>query len=168
MVLAALGALVIGAPAEGAMLLFLFSLSNLLQHYAMGRLCQAIQALMQLRPDRARVLRDGQEIEMPVEAVRVGEVFVLRPGDRVPLDGMILRGQSALDESMPVDKEPGQKVFAGTINMTASLEVQAGAARLGFDISAHGSRWSNRRKAKRLPLSGLSIVSSSPMRWECW
>lgn len=83
MVLAALGALVIGTPAEGAMLLFLFSLSNLLQHYAIGRSRQAIQALMQLRPDRARVLRDGQEIEMPVEAVRVGEVFVLRPGDRV-------------------------------------------------------------------------------------
>ena len=130
MVLAALGALVIGAPAEGATLLFLFSLSNLLQHYAIGRSRRAIQALMELRPDRARVLRDGQEVEVPVEEVRVGEVFVLRPGDRVPLDGIIVRGESALDESsitgesMPVDKGPGQEVFAGTINTTGSLEVR--------------------------------------------
>ncbi len=130
MVLAALGALVIGAPAEGATLLFLFSLSNLLQHYAIGRSRRAIQALMELRPDRARVLREGQEVEMPVEEVRVGEVFVLRPGDRVPLDGVIVRGESALDESsitgesMPVDKGPGQEVFAGTINTTGSLEVR--------------------------------------------
>ncbi|MDQ7039967.1 MAG: heavy metal translocating P-type ATPase [Rhodothermus sp.] len=130
MVLAALGALAIGAPAEGATLLFLFSLSNLLQHYAIGRSRRAIQALMQLRPDRARVLRDGQEIELPVEEVQVGEIFVLRPGDRVPLDGIIVRGESALDESsitgesMPVDKGPGQEVFAGTINTTGSLEVR--------------------------------------------
>ncbi len=130
MVLAALGALVVGAPAEGATLLFLFSLSNLLQHYAIGRSRRAIQALMQLRPDRARVLRNGQEVELPVEAVQVGEVFVLRPGDRVPLDGVIVRGESALDESsitgesMPVDKGPGQEVFAGTINTTGSLEVR--------------------------------------------
>lgn len=130
MVLAALGALVIGAPAEGATLLFLFSLSNLLQHYAIGRSRRAIQALMELRPDRARVLRDGQEVEVPVEEVRVGEVFVLWPGDRVPLDGIIVRGESALDESsitgesMPVDKGPGQEVFAGTINTTGSLEVR--------------------------------------------
>ncbi|AEN72464.1 heavy metal translocating P-type ATPase [Rhodothermus marinus SG0.5JP17-172] len=130
MVLAALGALVIGAPAEGATLLFLFSLSNLLQHYAIGRSRRAIQALMELRPDRARVLREGQEVEVPVEEVRVGEVFVLRPGDRVPLDGVIVRGESALDESsitgesMPVDKGPGQEVFAGTINTTGSLEVR--------------------------------------------
>ena len=130
MVLAALGALVIGAPAEGATLLFLFSLSNLLQHYAIGRSRRAIQALMELRPDRARVLREGQEVEVPVEEVRVGEIFVLRPGDRVPLDGVIVRGESALDESsitgesMPVDKGPGQEVFAGTINTTGSLEVR--------------------------------------------
>ncbi|SHK56886.1 heavy metal translocating P-type ATPase [Rhodothermus profundi] len=130
MVLAALGALVVGAPAEGAMLLFLFSLSNLLQHYAIGRSRRAIQALMELRPDRARVIREGREVELPVEAVQVGEVFVLRPGDRVPLDGVIVRGESALDESsitgesMPVDKGPGQEVFAGTINTTGSLEVR--------------------------------------------
>jgi len=130
MVLAALGALVIGAPAEGATLLFLFSLSNLLQHYAIGRSRRAIQALMELRPDRARVLREGQEVEVPVEEVRVDEVFVLRPGDRVPLDGVIVRGESALNESsitgesMPVDKGPGQEVFAGTINTTGSLEVR--------------------------------------------
>ncbi len=139
MVLAALGALVIGAPAEGAMLLFLFSLSNMLQHYAFGRSRQAIQALMQLRPDRARVLRDGLAVELPLEAVRVGDVFVLKPGDRVPLDGVIVRGESALDEStltgesIPVDKGPGQEVYAGTINTTGNLEVRV--TRLASDAT---------------------------------
>ncbi len=139
MVLAALGALVIGALAEGAMLLFLFSLSNMLQHYAFGRSRQAIQALMQLRPDRARVLRDGLAVELPLEAVRVGDVFVLKPGDRVPLDGVIVRGESALDEStltgesIPVDKGPGQEGYAGTINTTGNLEVRV--TRLASDAT---------------------------------
>src|SRR5690606_33673560 len=122
MVLAALGALAIGAPFEGAMLLFLFSLSNWLQHYAVGRSRQAIRALMKLRPEEAHVRRDGEIVAVPVEAVEPGAVYVLKPGDRLPLDGVVIEGQSEIDqasltgESVPVLKNPGDAVFGGTIN----------------------------------------------------
>ncbi len=130
MILAAVGALSIGAPFEGAMLLFLFSLSNVLQDYAIGRSRRAIHALMELRPESAQVLRDGQEVSVPVEEVEVDEHFVIRPGDRIPLDGVVTSGQSTVDqssltgESVPVPKEPGDEVFGGTINEQGSLEVR--------------------------------------------
>jgi Cd2+/Zn2+-exporting ATPase len=130
MVLAALGAGYLGDFTEGAILLFLFSLSNVLQAYAMRRTEQAITALMQLRPDTVTVHRDGLELDLPVEAVQVGDVIVLRPGDRVPLDGVIERGSGSFDESaltgesMPVQKGPGMAVLAGTLNQTGALEVR--------------------------------------------
>ncbi|GIV90075.1 MAG: hypothetical protein KatS3mg055_2593 [Chloroflexus sp.] len=130
MVLAALGAGYLGDFTEGAILLFLFSLSNVLQAYAMRRTEQAITALMQLRPDTVTVHRDGRELDLPVEAVQVGDVIVLRPGDRVPLDGVIERGSGTFDESaltgesMPVQKGPGMAVLAGTLNQTGALEVR--------------------------------------------
>ncbi|RMD83439.1 MAG: cadmium-translocating P-type ATPase [Chloroflexi bacterium] len=130
MVLAALGAGYLGDFTEGAILLFLFSLSNVLQAYAMRRTEQAITALMQLRPGTVTVRRDGRELDLPVEAVQVGDVVVLRPGDRVPLDGVIERGSGSFDESaltgesMPVQKGPGMAVLAGTLNQTGALEVR--------------------------------------------
>ncbi len=130
MVLAALGALAIGQPFEGALLLFLFSLSNVLQQIAMGRSRRAIEALVKLRPDSAVLLVDGQEKRVALESVVPGDVFVLRPGSRVPLDGVVVRGESQLDEatltgeSAPVTKAPGAAVFAGTINGGGSLEVR--------------------------------------------
>lgn len=130
MILAALGAAVVGSPFEGAMLLFLFSLSNVLQAYALGRTRNAIRALMQLRPDRATLKRpDGQTVVVPIESLQIGDHILIRPGERVPLDGMIISGESALDqstltgESIPVLKGPGDTVFAGTINQTGVLEV---------------------------------------------
>lgn len=130
MIVAAVGALSIGAPFEGAMLLFLFSLSNVLQHYAIGRSRRAIKSLMKMRPDTAQVLRDGKEVALPIEEVEIGDVFILRPGDRIPLDGTVQSGDSTVDEasltgeSMPVPKEPGDEVFGGTINETGSLEIE--------------------------------------------
>ena len=130
MILAALGALSIGAPFEGAMLLFLFSLSNVLQHYAIGRSRRAIRGLMKMRPESAQVLRDGEEVTVPIDDVAVGDVFVVRPGDRIPLDGNVVSGESAVDEasltgeSVPVDKAPGDAVYGGTINENGSLEVE--------------------------------------------
>ncbi|GIV59018.1 MAG: hypothetical protein KatS3mg043_0107 [Rhodothermaceae bacterium] len=130
MVLAALGAVVVGAPFEGALLLFLFSLSNVLQHAAMRRTRRAIEALMQLRPDTAVVRRGPATETLPVEAVEVGEIVVLRPGDRIPLDGTVVAGTSAVDqasvtgESMPVQKAPGDPVFAGTLAVDGALEVR--------------------------------------------
>ncbi len=130
MVLAALGAAVLGAPFEGAMLLFLFSLSNLLQDYALGRTRSAIQALMKLRPDQA-LLKVGQDaILRPIESLRIGDHILVRPGERVPLDGVVIEGESTVDEStltgesMPVAKKAGAPVFAGTINQSGSLEVR--------------------------------------------
>ncbi len=130
MILAALGALAIGAPFEGAMLLFLFSLSNVLQHYAIGRSRRAIQALMQLRPDTARVRRDGALVELPLDEVAVDDVFVVKPGERLGLDGTVVAGESDVDqasltgESVPVTKRPGDEVFGGTINGGGSLDIR--------------------------------------------
>ncbi|MFN3706190.1 MAG: heavy metal translocating P-type ATPase [Thermoflexales bacterium] len=137
MLLAALGAAVVGAPFEGAVLLFLFSLSNVLQAYALGRTRNAIRALMQLRPDTATLKRGGQLVTVPIEELQLDDHILIRPGERVPLDGLIVAGSSTLDqstltgESMPVEKSVGDVVFAGTINQTGSLEVKV--SRLAHD-----------------------------------
>ncbi|MCK6625662.1 MAG: cation-translocating P-type ATPase [Anaerolineae bacterium] len=130
MVLAALGAAVVGAPFEGALLLFLFSFSNVLQAYAMDRTRNAIRALMKLRPNQALVRRGDELVTLPVEKIVVGDRYVVRPGDRIPLDGVVIEGESTVDqasitgESMPVAKGPGQPVLAGTINQNGSLEAR--------------------------------------------
>ncbi|MCU4751369.1 heavy metal translocating P-type ATPase [Halobacteria archaeon AArc-curdl1] len=130
MILAALGALFIGAPFEGAMLLFLFSLSGVLEEYAIGRSRTAIKSLIEMRPESARVRRDGETVTVHIDDVEIGDVFVVRPGDRLPLDGVVESGESSVDqssltgESVPVPKEPGDEVFGGTINETGSLEVR--------------------------------------------
>lgn len=130
MILAALGALIIGAPFEGAMLLFLFSLSGVLEEYAIGRSRTAIKSLIDMRPESAQVKRGGEEVTIPIEDVEVSDVFVVRPGARIPLDGIVQSGETTVDqssltgESVPVTKEPGDEVYGGTINETGSLEVE--------------------------------------------
>lgn len=130
MLLAAVGAAVLGAWAEGGFLLFLFSLAHAMEHYALGRARNAIKALSDLAPPMARVLRGGAEQEMRVEEVRVGDVVVVRPAERIPVDGKVRSGRSAVNqapitgESVPVDKEPGAEVFAGTVNGEGALEVE--------------------------------------------
>jgi Cd2+/Zn2+-exporting ATPase len=130
MVLAGVGAGFLGAWFEGAFLLFLFSLGHGLEHRAMEKARRAIEALGKLRPETARVRRGGEVQEIPVGQVQRGDLIVIRPGDRVPLDGTIRSGQSALDqatitgESVPVAKHVGDQVFAGTINTEAALEVE--------------------------------------------
>lgn len=132
MVTAALGAAAIGQWVEGGILLFLFALSNTLEHYAMDRTRQAIRALMDLRPEQALVRRDGQEILVPAEELAVGDVVIVRPGERVPADGEVLAGESSVDqspitgESIPVRKAVGEEVFAGTINGHGALEITVG------------------------------------------
>ncbi|NHZ71594.1 MAG: cadmium-translocating P-type ATPase [Aquificales bacterium] len=130
MVLAALGAALVGAYFEGAMLLFLFSLSNVLQTYAMDRTRNAIRALMALRPAEATVRRDGKLVTLPIEDVRVGEHMLVKPGERLALDGIVVDGRSSLDqaaitgESIPVAKGLGDNVLAGSINQQGSLDVE--------------------------------------------
>lgn len=131
MVLAALGAAALGAWEEGAALLFLFSLSNALQAYAMDRTRQAIRALMDLAPETAHRRRpDGGLEEVAVQALAVGDRIVVRPGERIPIDGRVVGGRSSVDqaaitgESVPVAKGPGDEVFAGTMNQLGALEIE--------------------------------------------
>src|SRR5581483_1640982 len=130
MVLAAAGAAVVNQWREGAILLFLFSLSNVLQAYAMDRSRNAIKALLKLRPNEATLRQGKALVVVPVETLAVGDVVVIRPGERFPIDGRITVGESTVDqspitgESMPVSKAPGDDVFAGTVNQNGSLDVQ--------------------------------------------
>ena len=137
MILAALGAAIVGQPFEGAMLLFLFSLSNTLQDFALDRTRNAIRALMKLRPDTATIYRGERLVTLPIEQVRVGDRMLVKPGDRIALDGTVLSGAGSVDqasltgESMPVYKKPGDTAFAGTINQDGSLEI--GVTKLAKD-----------------------------------
>ena len=130
MVIAAVAAAAVGAPFEGAVLLTLFSISTTLEERALGRARRAIEALMELRPETAlRKARDGTVSEIPAADLRVDDVVVLRPGARVPADGVIVSGRSSLDEanitgeSMPVAKQPGAQVFEATVNIDGVLDV---------------------------------------------
>ena len=130
MLLAAAGAAVLGEWVEGAFLLFLFSLANALEGYALDRARNAITALGELAPAMARVVREGRERMVPVEEVPLGAIVLVRPGERLPVDGVVRTGRSAVDqapitgESVPVDKLPGEAVFAGTVNGEGALEVE--------------------------------------------
>ena len=130
MSVAAVGAGAIGQWGEAASALFLFAVAQLLETYSMDRARNAITALMSLSPTEATVQRDGQDVVVPVSDVALGETIRIKPGERVPLDGVVLSGRSAVDqapitgESIPVDKEPGTEVFAGSINAQGSLEVR--------------------------------------------
>ncbi|MCU0513186.1 MAG: cadmium-translocating P-type ATPase [Anaerolineae bacterium] len=131
MVLAAVGAASIGEWHEGAILLFLFSLSNVLQDYAIGRSRSAIQSLFKLYPEQAQVRRGDQVLTVKISEIRLHEVVLIEPGARIPVDGTVLAGRSAVDqapitgESMPVDKQPGDIVFAGTLNKQGILDIEA-------------------------------------------
>ncbi len=130
MILAAAGAAVIGYAFEAAVLMFLFSLSNTLEVYTMGRTRQALRALLKLRPARALVRREGREIEVEAESVMVGEAVIVRPGEAIPVDGVVQLGESLVDqshltgESVPVSKRVEDAVFAGTLNQQGAIEVR--------------------------------------------
>jgi Cd2+/Zn2+-exporting ATPase len=129
MVAAALGAAALGEFADGALLLFLFSLGHVLEELALDRARRAVRALGQLIPKTALVRRESREVDVPVEALALADVVIVRPGVRIPADGTIVSGASAIDqapvtgESVPVDKGPGDRVFAGTVNGEGALEV---------------------------------------------
>ncbi|NQX01685.1 cation-translocating P-type ATPase, partial [bacterium] len=130
MVLAALGAALIGAPFEGALLLFLFSFSNVLQRHAMERTQRAIESLLTLRPSEALVKRADGSVKVAVEDLEIGEIVIVRPGEQVPVDGVISEGSTNVDESsltgesMPVSKALGSTLFAGTLNQSGGIELK--------------------------------------------
>lgn len=146
MIVAAIGAAAIGSWAEGALLLFLFSIGHALEAYAMGRAKAAIESLAKLSPETAHVLRDGVDLELPVEQLVIGDVVIVKPDERVPADGFVIVGNSAINqaaitgESIPVEKAPvkdrqaakglpdavdeSSRVYAGTINGEGGLQIE--------------------------------------------
>jgi Zn2+/Cd2+-exporting ATPase len=131
MVVAALGAVSVGAAEDGAILLFLFTLSNTLQDWAMDRTSNAIHALMKLNPETATIREaNGVERQIKLEEIKTGDTLIIKPGERFAADGKILTGGSSVDESaitgesVPVDKNIGDLVRSGTLNGSGALTVQ--------------------------------------------
>jgi len=130
MSIAALGALAIGAAAEAAVVVFLFAVGELLEGVAASRARRSISALSGLTPSTARLMENGEVREVSAASLQPGQRVLVRPGDRVPCDGLILAGESDLDESpvngesVPRSRAPGDDVFAGTVNLDAALEVE--------------------------------------------
>lgn len=130
MILAALGAAVIGAWVEGAAVVFLFSVANLLQAYSVDRTRNAVRSIMELTPQEALVRRDGHETMVPVERVQVGEVIIVKPGQRIPMDGTVVAGSSMVNEapitgeSTPRPKQAHYAALAGSLNLQGTLEIQ--------------------------------------------
>ena len=128
---AAVVATLMGQAGEGAMLVFLYSISEAAEGYTEEKTRSAIKALMNLAPKVALVRRAGVEREIPVEELQVGDVFIVKPGQAMATDGVVLLGSSGVNqapvtgESVPVDKQPGDTVFAGSINGEGALEVRA-------------------------------------------
>ena len=125
--IASIGAFAIGHLEEAAAVVFLFNIAERLEDYAADRARRSIETLMELKPENATLRRDGKEVTVSVQEVQPGEVFVVRPGDRVPLDGVVIEGASSVNqatitgESAPVPKVEGEDVFAGTINLDGFL-----------------------------------------------
>jgi Cd2+/Zn2+-exporting ATPase len=134
MSIAVTGAVLIGQWPEAAMVMFLFTVAELIEAKSLDRARNAIGGLMQLTPETATVQQDGQWIEVEVNQIALGSVVRVKPGERIGLDGEVVSGHSTIDqapitgESMPVEKTIGDKVFAGTINQAGSLEYTVTAA----------------------------------------
>ncbi|MBR0153416.1 MAG: copper-translocating P-type ATPase, partial [Lachnospiraceae bacterium] len=124
---------------SSAMILTLITVGKMLESYSKGKTTNALKSLMKLAPKSANVIRDGQEVEIPIDEVRKGDVFVVRPGENIPVDGVVLEGTSAVNEaaltgeSLPVDKEPGSAVSSATLNQSGFLKCEA--TRVGEDTT---------------------------------
>lgn len=129
MLVAAIGAALLGEFAEGAFLLVLFSLAHALEHVALDQARGAIRALADLAPQTATVVKDGELESVPVDNVRPGDDVLVRPAERIPVDGVVVQGRSTVNqapitgESKPIPKGPGDDVFAGTVNGEGSLTI---------------------------------------------
>ena len=131
MTVAAFGAFAIGQADEGAAVMYLFSLAEYLENVASGRVRSSIAGLLKLSPSSATIRVDGGEVEKHIHDVRVGDVAIVRPGQRIPVDGVVVSGSSSVNqalitgESVPVEREVGGEVFAGSINEEGFLEIRA-------------------------------------------
>jgi Cd2+/Zn2+-exporting ATPase len=129
MIFAAIGSAIIGYWAEGAILIFIFALSGALETYTMNKSHREISALMSLQPEEALLIDNGTERRVHVSSLHVGETILVKPGERIPTDGVILTGRTNIDqsaitgESMPVEREINDEVFAGTVNGNGSITI---------------------------------------------
>ncbi len=144
-----------------AVIITLIVLGKFLEARARGRTSEAIRHLMRLRPDTARVLRADQEVELPVDQVRVGDVFVVLPGEKIPVDGRVTDGSTSIDESMltgesmPVDKAPNDEVIGGTLNRLGRFKAEA--RRVGTDTTlAQIIRLVEQAQASKAPIQRLA------------
>lgn len=174
MIAAALGAAVLGQWIEGAILLFLFSLSGALESYALDKSRNAIHSLLKLRPSQGlRLNADGTEELVPIDELSVGDIVVVKPGEHIPIDGKILKGRTTVDqaaitgESIPVTKEIGDTVFAATLNENGVIEIEvtkpAKDTTVAKIISLVESAQKNKAKTQRLldtfePRYAISVV----------
>ena len=130
MILAAIGSAIIGYWEEGAILIFIFALSGALESYTMSKSRKEISALMDLQPEEAWLLTGGTEIKVHVNQLKVGHFILVKPGERIPADGIIVKGRTGIDEStitgesIPVEKGIEDEVFAGTVNGNGSIIVK--------------------------------------------
>lgn len=130
MIFAAIGSAIIGYWAEGAILIFIFAISGALETYTMNKSQKEISSLMRLQPEEALRIKNGTEEKVHVSYLEIGDHILVKPGERVPSDGMIIRGETTLDEaaitgeSIPVSKKAQDEVFAGTVNLNGSLVVE--------------------------------------------
>ncbi len=157
-----------------AMIVTLILLGRFLEARAKGKTSAAIKRLMGLKPKTARVIKDGKEMDIPIELVTTGDVILVRPGEKIPTDGVVLSGVSAIDESMltgesiPVGKEAGSEVFGATINKTGSFTFRA--TKVGAETAlaqiirlveeAQGSKAPIQRVATEWPPSLSRLFSS--------
>ncbi len=177
MTIAAVGAVILGEVAEAAMLAFLYSISEGLEEYAVARTRRGLRALLALVPAEATILRDGTQVTVTPADLAIGDLLLVRPGERVATDGVIRTGRTALDvsaltgESVPVEAGAGDTVFAGSINGTGVLEVEVtttaddnSLARIVTIVEAEQSRKGNaQRLADRIakPLvPGIMVLAA--------
>lgn len=130
MTVAIIGAAIIGEWAEGAVVVFLFALSEALEDYSMDKARRSIKSLMDIAPNRATIRRGNETMEIDVEDVRINDIMLIKPGQKLAMDGEVIKGQSSINqaaitgESIPSHKIVGDDVFAGTLNEDGALEVR--------------------------------------------